>query len=66
MKEILSLKEEIDKLVQRNIAVYLYKSDVSFERKKELRFIELKNILAKFNRKYLLNNCLSNDFINSM
>jgi predicted adenine nucleotide alpha hydrolase (AANH) superfamily ATPase len=66
MKEILSLKEEIDKLVQRNNAVYLYKSDVSFERKKELRFKELKNILAKFNRKYLLNNYLNNDFINSM
>jgi hypothetical protein len=66
MKEILSLKEEIDKLVQRNIPEYLYKSDVSFERKKELRFKELKNILAKFNRKYLLNNYLSNKFINSM
>lgn len=66
MKELLSLKEEIDKLVQRNIPAYLYKSDVSFERKKELRFKELKNILAKFNRKYLLNNYLSNDFINSM
>lgn len=66
MKELLSLKEEIDKLVQSNNAVYLYKSEVSFERKKELRFKKLKNILAKFNRKYLLNNYLSNNFINSM
>lgn len=56
MAAILSLKEEVDLLVQDKSKKYSEKLNGRFDKRRELRFEELKNILAKFNKEYIFDN----------
>lgn len=58
MEATLSLKEEVDLLVLNKFDRYSDKSNVTFEKIRESRFNELKNILTRFNKEYLFNNYL--------
>jgi hypothetical protein len=64
MEASLSLKKEIDLLVQNESNSYSDRLSGSFEKTSESRFNELKEILTKFNKEYLLNSYLKNRLFN--
>jgi len=64
METTLSLKEEIDLLAADVSHKSKNEKKVNSESLNELRFKELKNILAKFNKEYLFNDYMRKSFLN--
>ena len=63
METTLSLKEEIEMLSGEILNAHSGEKEESQDFLTELRFKELKNILAKFNKEYLFNDYMRKAFL---